>query len=157
VFLILFQVEEMVVLNLLLLKEVDKVNNIVSIILLNHLFIYYHYCYILLDSCQACNGCWTEVTIENNVTVHGKQWCYEGSHSLTETPRHDLRIVRNDEVNIKDGPNLQADIDSLPLNHSTVKKLTIHAVEYDEESRYSFDVVLPELGNQLIFYSFLYQ
>ena len=152
VFLILFQVEEMVELNFVSRKVAKRANSTVRLLLLLLLYLHYYIFIYTVDFCEACNGSWTEVSVEGNTTVQGKQWCFEGDHSLhslSTTLGSDMRVIRSDEVNLNDGPNLQAELDSLPLRHSKVKRLTIHAKEYDEESRYSFDAILPELGNDL--------
>jgi len=106
--------------------------------------------------CEACGGFWSEVTKftkgrdESTTTIVGKEWCYEGDHSTAPLLSVDKRKVTSGEVNLNgDSPDLQAQLDTISSTHPNVKKLTIHAKEYDE-SRYSFDAKLPELDTLII-------
>jgi hypothetical protein len=97
-------------------------------------------------SCGACSQAYTVVQNlgdENNTTIQGAQWCFQGPHSTVALPTSDRRRVYPNTVSLVAGPDLQSQLDAIPEDTET---LTVTSGGmYDDSSSFTLDKRLPNL------------
>ena len=96
--------------------------------------------------CAACGASYSVVSSTASgaapAIADGPRWCFDGRHSAAPLPEDDARRVWRHAVALEAGPDLQAQLDSLPED---VETLTVSSKSYDSSASISLARRLPQL------------
>ncbi|KAG7372359.1 MYND finger domain containing protein [Nitzschia inconspicua] len=102
-------------------------------------------------SCRACFKNFTKEGQNYNERdtapiTKGAKFCFSGSHTIKPLPDTDLRRVTKDAMVLNAGPNLQQQIDAIPVTMPQIRILTIQSTGgYDDSIQPKLEVSMPEL------------